>query len=123
MRLPRVRFTVRRMMIVVLCLGVVLHLTVATWRVHRSGGVHLHSAIFENAFGPGWGVAVREQPFWPAFWRRSTGLAWGDQRTCLMGDNALMEKCELANPEIREPLGPNTFAAIHTKEQIELFKD
>jgi hypothetical protein len=33
-----------------------------------------------------------------------------------------MEMCELANPEIRRPLGPNTFAAFHTKEQVEFFE-
>lgn len=120
MRLPRVRFTVRRMMIGVLCLALVLHLAITAWQTYRTGGQHVHSFIVEN--GPGWGVAVRKQPFWPTFWRRLTGLSWRGRRTCLVGSTGLMEMCELENPEIRMPLGPYTFAAFRTKEQIELFE-
>jgi hypothetical protein len=39
-----------------------------------------------------------------------------------MGGPAMMVMCELANPEIRMPLGPCTFAATYTKEQVELFQ-
>jgi hypothetical protein len=111
------------MMVVVFCFAIALHLTVIAWQVHRSGGQHLHSAIFDGEYGPGWGVAIRTQPFWPTFWRRSTGIAWRNRRSCLIGSPALMEMCELDNPEIREPLGPYTFAAVHTKEQIEFFEE
>ncbi len=123
MPVPRMRFTVRRMMVFVLCLGIILHLTVAAWRAHLYGGYHLHSNIVPGEFGPGWGIAVRSQPFWPTFWRHSTGLTWGEQQTCLTGGTALMDVCEVANPEIRIPLGPNTYAANYTKEQKEFLKE
>jgi hypothetical protein len=119
---PRIRSTVRQMMAFIFCLGIILHLSLAAWRAHRYGGKHVHSAIFDGEFGPCWGVAVRNRPFWPSFWRSSTGLAWRDQGTCRMGGPAMMEMCELVNPEIRMPLGPYTFAATHTKEQVELFQ-
>jgi hypothetical protein len=121
MRLPRIRLTVRGMMLVVLGVGICLHVTMAAWRAHRYGTPHLHSAIVKYGNNPGKAVAVRSEPFWPSFLRHSTGLSWG--RGCLMQGDAMLEMCELANPEIRIPSGPNTYVPRYTREQLELMEE
>lgn len=118
MRIPKIRFTVRAMMVIVLAVGICLHVTTAAWRAYRSGYPHLHSAIVEQGGNPGKAVSVRSEPFWPAFLRHATGLSWG--RGCFIGGDALMEMCELANPEIRIPSGPNCYVPRYTPEQLKL---
>ncbi|AGA26267.1 hypothetical protein [Singulisphaera acidiphila] len=119
MRLPA--FTIKQMMVIVLCSGLALHLTVAAWQAHRYGVPHLHSFILKMGNGPAWVVGIRNRPFWPAFWQRSLGYSSKEQRACFEDADALMEMCELAHPEIRMPMGPYTYAANRTKEQITFF--
>lgn len=114
-------FTIRRLMVIVLGVAVGLHLSIAAWTAYRYRLPHVHSAIYEMALGPAKGVAVRNRPFWPAFWQRSLGVTWGYQRSCFLGGDALGEMCELNNPEIRMPLGPFTYGAFYTKEQSAIF--
>src|SRR5947209_6430295 len=66
MRIPKIRFTVRGMMVIVLAVGIFLHVTTAAWRAYRSGFPHLHSSIVEYGGNPGKAVSVRSEPFWPA---------------------------------------------------------
>jgi hypothetical protein len=118
MRLSKIKLTVRGMMVIVLAVAICLHLTTAAWRAYRSGAPHLHSAIVDHRGSPGKAVAVRSEPFWPAFLRRATGLCWVGG--CFMGGDALMEMCELSNPEIRMPSDPNLYAPRCTPEQLKL---
>jgi hypothetical protein len=106
------------MMTIVLAAGVCLHVTIAAWRAYRSGSPHLHSAIRGGGGNPGNVVAIRSEGFWPAFLRRATGCSSGS--SCFMGGEMLMEMCELANPEIRIPSGPNCYVPKYTAEQQEL---
>src|SRR5262249_46820389 len=91
MRLRRIRFTVRGMMVIVLAVGICLHLSFAAWRAHRSDFPHLHSAIVTTGGNPGKAVAVRDLPFWTAFLRHATG--WSRGKGCFMGGKAMMEMC------------------------------
>lgn len=75
MRLPRVRFTVRRMMVAVLCLGIVIHLTSTALRVYRGGRWHVHTAIAVGDRMPAPYVAVKPRPFWPIYWRALLGAS------------------------------------------------
>jgi hypothetical protein len=125
MRLPQIRFTVRRMMVVLLSIGVVIHLTVAAWRVRAPRTMHLHTAITVNDGGlPGTFSGVRSETFWPAYCRRLIGLTWREE--CGFADRALhlnlrAEKCELVNPAIRKPGHPRSFTPVLTRDQIELY--
>ena len=99
MRLPRVRFTVRRMMLVLVVVGVLIHLTVSAWRVRAQRTMHLHTGIVIGDGGlPGTFSGVRTETFWPAYCRRLTGFTWREgcgfaNRPPLL--NLLAEKCEL----------------------------
>ncbi len=105
-------------MVIVLAVAICLHVTTAAWRAYRFGTPHLHSAIVENGGNPCKAVAVRSKPFWPSFFRQTTGLAWG--KGCSMDGDTMLEMCELANPEIRIPSGPNLFLPRYSEEQLKL---
>jgi hypothetical protein len=118
MRLPRVRFTVRRMMVVVLCLGIVLHLAVTAWRVYpATRGSHVHTAVADMDPIPSDCLAMIRPPFWPTYARRLIGLSW----TCRREGRWLLEICELDHPEINGSRIPDVFSPIYTREQTDLY--
>ena len=126
MRLPRIRFTVRRMMALVFVLGVVLHLGTTAWRVNRSRGQHLHTGLQDGIPIPTKVTFWRLRPFWPTCGRALVGLSWKDWRPgrplcCQSKDGLLEETCELANPEIRKTISPSSFSVMHTKKQMDLY--
>jgi hypothetical protein len=102
----------------VLTVGIGLHVTIAAWRAYRSADPHLHSAIVDNGGNLGKAPLVRSEPFWPALLRRAAGRSCGGG--CFMGGDALLEVCELANPEIRMPSDPDLYATRFTAEQLKL---
>ena len=130
MRWPRPRLTVRRMMVLVLVLGVGLHLGHTAWRVGRPGNSHVHTGIIgiTSDSGPGWMMFTQRQPFWAAYWRALAGRSWKDWplegpvcRKSRGSDGLLLETCELVHPEYQRDLGPKSFWAFHTEEQKDLY--
>ncbi|SIO12262.1 hypothetical protein SAMN05444166_2570 [Singulisphaera sp. GP187] len=83
MRLPA--FTIKQMMVIVLCSGLALHLTVAAWQAHRYGVPHLHSFILKRGNGPAWVVGIRNRPFWP----RPARIAVRFRRSSARGFNSI----------------------------------
>ena len=53
MRLPRVRFTIRRMMVMVACVAVGLYLAVTAWQTSAYRPHHIHTAIMAADESPG----------------------------------------------------------------------
>jgi hypothetical protein len=129
MKWPRKRFTVRRMMVLVLVLGVATHLGITAWRVHprttQFRHLHVHTGISANNTGNAIVCHLLPRPFWPTYWRALVGLTWKDwplgRPLCQSHPGWLEERCELANPEIRKDVGPDGISAINTKEQYELY--
>src|SRR4051812_23247584 len=99
LRMPRVRFTVRQLIALVFCLSLLFHCGVTAWRVYVSSGEHIHTAVLlrENWL-PGTLIGLQRQPFWPAYWRRLTGLSGGVEPSCRLMDRCVGEMCELVNP-------------------------
>jgi hypothetical protein len=130
MKWPRVRFTVRRMMVLVLVLGVATHLGLTAWRVGRGTGrwknMHVHSAVVDQDPIPANFMSVQPAPFWPSYWRALLGRSWKDwpldRPLCRRAaPNLLAEWCELAHPGVRNDPDPNTFSGVFTKEQRDLY--
>lgn len=119
MGLPRIRFTVRRMMTGVLFLGIVFHLAVTTWRVYPSARPHLHTAINIVDGLRGRFTAIRRQPFWPTYWRILR--SWRGDPVCPRADGCLLEKCELERPEINGSRRTNLWQPVQQKDQIDLY--
>ena len=121
MRWPRFRFTVRRMMVLVVFLALALHLGVTAWKVrHRSPG-HIHTGIMNEDEFPGrYFFAGQRQAFWPSFWRRSLGLSLKDLRTCGVGGKAVADVCELDHPEIavRGKDGSTSFVSTQGQDDV-----
>lgn len=84
MRLPRVRFTVRRLMVAVAVVGVAAWLTITAVRVANDpngGGMrHLRMRIDTRELVTQ-GHPV-EGAFWPRYWRRLLGQPWPGSYVC-----------------------------------------
>jgi hypothetical protein len=122
MRLSRVQFSIKWMMLLTLCLGVLFHLALTAWTVYPVRSLHMHTAILVEDGLPGSYQAIVRQPFWLTYSRCLVGLPWKGGSLCRKEFNqtVLLEMCELDHPEIRKPLGPYTFAPVETKAQHDL---
>jgi hypothetical protein len=129
MKWPRVRFTVRGMMVLVLVLGITAHLGITAWRVHRVArqwkNLHTHTAVVENP-KLGWFQAIHPAPFWPSYERALLGRSWKDwpldRPLCRPATTHLLEEwCELAHPGVRNDPDLNSISAVVTKEQKDLY--
>src|SRR5262249_29960343 len=100
MRVPRVKFTVRRTMALVLAFGVVSHLALTAWRVYPAPGTHLHSwiVITDGIASPCFNPEARSL-FFSRYWRCLLGFPWNGAVTCNAGVGQL-EMCELEHPEV-----------------------
>jgi len=84
MRKSRVRFTVRRMMVVVIFFGICLHGSLTVWRVYGKSShahtfvviAHDHPMAHPDGFpGTGFFMGIKV-PFWTRYWRCLVGQAW-----------------------------------------------
>lgn len=83
MRLPRVRFTVRGLMVFVLACGLTFHLAFAAIRVSVDKGYHSHTWVIIQGGKPFFTLASAEQPpFWPRYWRCIIGQPWKSVPLC-----------------------------------------
>jgi hypothetical protein len=122
MRLPRIRFTVRRMMLLVLLLALTSHLGVTAWKVRYRSPGHVHTGIMNDVDFPGrFFFAGQKQAFWPSFWRQSLGLSLKDLRTCRVGGKSVADVCELDNPAIAVRGKDGSISFVSTPGQDEVY--
>jgi hypothetical protein len=125
MRLPRVRFTIRRMMVMVACVAVGLYLAVTAWQTSAYRPYHLHTAIMAADESPGTYTDFGVRPsFWPSYWHRLTSFRWPGGRPCAARSNRIrLEMCELEHPDIvRRPKGGGVWP-VFAQSQLDLLYD
>lgn len=124
MRLPRLRFTVRSLMCLVLILGIALHFGLAALRVHSAKEVHAHIwfSIQEGIPNMTMNMAIRP-PFWPRYWRCLEGLPWKSQPLCPQVEGRLHDFCSFAHPEIVYTDGAGRIGVRTTKEQDDILNE
>jgi len=129
MRMPKVRFTVRRMMVALVFFAIFLHLSVTAWRVYGKGFHlhtsviihHNHSASHPNGFPGRFDNFGARVPFWTRYWRCLVGLPSNAAGLCKK-DESKLEVCELDHPEICVHPTPNSFSPRSTRRQVELLE-
>jgi hypothetical protein len=96
MKLPRVRFTVRRMMVFVAFVGVAAWLTITAVRVVNDPGgdgmSHLRMRVDTRE------LVTQSHPveglFWPRYWRRLLGQPWPGTYVCPPACRARFERMD-----------------------------
>ncbi len=119
MRRPRI--TIGGLMGIVMAFAIALHVTLTAIRVLAAKEYHSHSWVQVQGDMVFNTLAAAEQPpFWPRFWRCLLGLRWKSQPLCPEVNGRLLDLCEFAHPEIREPAGGGIFRIVPTQSQIDL---
>jgi hypothetical protein len=116
MRTPR--FSLRSLMVVVLCTAITLHMSLAALQVSRAYEVHSHSWV------TGRGMIVQDSretpPFWPRYWRSLLGLRWKGVPLCPKVEGRLLEACQFECPEIYIRIDEWTWQGKVPRNQQEL---
>lgn len=125
---PRVRFTVRRMMAMVLVFAVTLHLSLTAYRVFTGRTKHMHTSIvvLDDGSAGGYANGAAQPPFWPCYWRGILGMPWRQQGLCKQGmkppgtASLFLETCEYEDKEICVLTNPDTIGWNFTQRQLDL---
>jgi hypothetical protein len=125
MRLPRVRFTIRRMMVLVACVAAGLYLAMTAWQTYSDRPDHIHTAVMADVELPGTYTAFGVRtPFWPSYWRRLTGFHWPGRRHCAARSKSIrLEICELEHSEIARRTKDGDVSPVFTQSQLDLLYD
>ena len=119
MKLPRVRLTVRRLMALILGLGLMLHFGIAAWQVEHARKRHVHTAIIDGNPIPSWTMDLQREPFWPLYWHRTLRLPMAPSRECFKGPPLVAEACSLEHPEADAHPEANVYESFTTPAQTE----
>jgi hypothetical protein len=94
------RFTVRRLMIVVLAFGLLFGFGWPAVQTFSETAYHVHFLI-ERGSDSRWTYAMRfvQAPFWLRYQLRLQGQSWKDQPSCSLGGSQGDEICGLERPD------------------------
>lgn len=100
----RPRFTILRVMALILACALLLGLGLPAYEVYRAEEYHVHTGIDASvptmvAAGGIW------PPFWPRYRRCLTGRPWRGRGPCGTVIGYELELCEFAHPEMRVTVG------------------
>jgi hypothetical protein len=101
MRKPRT--TIRRLMVIVLLIGLVMWAGLAAERTRSNKArFHCHYQSLGDPNDPQWAFSVTPEwvPFWPVYWRTFLGLHWDWRLCCVSGDGRRDVACEHDFPHI-----------------------
>jgi hypothetical protein len=101
----RLRFTIRRLMALVVIIAVILGIALPAWEVYSAKEYHVHQGIDMSGGTPtlaSWGGI--QPPFWPRYLRRLTGRPWRRQ-PCTFRTGFDSDRCEFAHPDMAMKIG------------------